>query len=257
MNENLLLLGFSAGAGLAAGAAARIILGILWGLRFPAIPAWKREKRKLPSLRDGPNGAFIAGSAVGGLIGGVLAFGTPAFANAVGIGSTSGALIGWFVYKNMQETQRMRLLREIAVLYEAVDFLTQAGYTIPQALRLGSVAASSLRPCVERCLARYSSDRARALEQFAREVNLPEAALLSSVLAHAEESGMALGRSALQEESRSLEELRRSLAELKVISKPLYFAVYRGLPLIAVGGVMAGPLAYRLIKMLQSLSSLN
>ncbi|SHE97457.1 hypothetical protein SAMN02745218_01185 [Desulfofundulus australicus DSM 11792] len=260
MTEYLLLLGFCAGAGLAGGASAAFILGVLRGLRFPAFPSRKflqvREKRELPSS-GGSNRAFIAGSAVGGFLGAVFGFGTPLFFNAVGIGSSGGALLGWFVYRNIQETRRLRLLREIAVLYEAVDFFTQAGYTIPQALRLGSVAAPSLRPCVERCLARYPSDRARALEEFAREVGLSEAALLSSILAHAEESGMALGRSALQEESRSLEELRRNLAELKVVSKPLYFAVYRGLPLIAVGGVMVGPLAYKLIKLLQTVSNLS
>lgn len=260
MIERLLLLVFSAGAGLTAGALVAFVLGAVKRLRIPATPFrdyWVKKSGRLTVQLSGPNRAFIFGSAAGALLVAAFTSGTPLFLNAVGIGSTSGALLGWFVHRNLQETRRLRLLREIAVLYEAVDFLTQAGYTIPQALRLGSVAAPSLRPCVERCLARYSSDRTRALEEFAREVGISEAALLSSILMHAEESGMALGRSALQEESRSLEELRRNLAELKVVSKPLYFAVYRGLPLVAVGGVMVGPLAYRLIKLLQSMSGLS
>ncbi|WP_084665136.1 hypothetical protein [Thermanaeromonas toyohensis] len=177
--------------------------------------------------------------------------------SSLGIGACAGALGGWLVYSNIRETRRLRLLREVAILYEAVDFFTLVGYTIPQALRLGSIATPSLRAHVERCLARYSRDRVRALEEFAREVNLPEAALLSSVLVHAEEAGMSMSRSALQEESRSLEELRRSLSELRVVSKPIYFAVYRGLPLIAVSSLLVGPLAYRLVVMLKMFSTLQ
>ena len=37
----------------------------------------------------------------------------------------------------------------------------------------------------------------------------------------------------------------------------LYFAVYRGLPFAAIGGVVVGPLAYRLIKTIQMITNLN
>jgi len=193
------------------------------------------------------------GMAAGGLAG-LLAAAGPKLAAFCAV---MGSFAGWFAARSINEAQRTRTLRELAVLYESVLFFTQAGYNIPQALQLGSVATPGIRAHVSRCLSRYTRDRVRAFEQFAHDVGLPEATLLASLLAHAEESGMELGRGALAEESRSLEELRRSLMEMKVVSKPVYFAVYRGLPVVAACGVAAGPLVYRLIKVLQTITSLN
>jgi Flp pilus assembly protein TadB len=258
VTELLLLAAFAAGAGLAAGAAAYAAAGLAAGLRLPLPSGRRRERVERPKARRaadaGANRALLAGGLAGGAIGALAAMGGPNLANAAAIGSLAGSLLGWYVRRNLLETRKLRLLREVAVLYESVHFFTEAGYTIPQAMRLASVSAPNLRPCVERCLARYSRERARAFEELARETGLSEAALLTAVLVHAEDSGLAFGQAALQEEGRNLEELRKTLAELRVMSKPLYFAIYRGLPLVAVGGVMTGPLVYRLVKMMQFLS---
>lgn len=197
------------------------------------------------------------GSAAGALAGLLGGLGTPLALKLAAYGFVAGGFAGWFVARGVNESRRTRLLRELAVLYEAVLFFTQAGYTIPQALELGSVATPGLRPHVARCLSRYTRDRTRALEQFAQDVALSEATLLASLLVHAEESGMELGHGALAEESRALEELRKSLAEMKVVSKPVYFAVYRALPLVAACGVVVGPLVYRLLKNIQMITNLN
>lgn len=197
------------------------------------------------------------GLAAGGAAGLLAGAGSPAALKLAAYGAVLGGLAGWFAARGVNEARRSKTLRELAVLYESVLFFTQAGYSIPQALQLGSVATPGIRPHVSRCLSRYTRDRIRALEQFAHDVGLPEATLLSSLLIHAEESGMEMGRGALAEESRALEELRRSLLELKVVSKPVYFAVYRGLPVVAACGVAVGPLVYRLVKVLQTIAGMN
>lgn len=266
MNKYVGLAGFAAGLALVVGviayAAADIITGVASGIAPGNFPRFRRlnrakNRKKANSGQGTMNTAFALGSTAGGLMGALFAWGSPAFYNTVGIGSAVGALAGWFLHNNMKESKRLKLLREVAVLYESVEFYTRAGYTIQQALKLGAVLTPLLSSRVERCLAAWPSGPSRALETFARDVNLPEAAVLSSVLVHAEESGMAFGASAVQEESRSLEELRKNLVELKIASKPLYFAIYRALPMAAVGGVMVGPLAFKLIKMLQMLTNLN
>jgi len=253
---------FAAGVATAAAAviypAAKSVLnsGGRRDLKVPQFPvsAGNLSADGLKSVLSGVNGAYAAGGLTGAFLAALL---TRANLQWTTMGGCLGSLVGWLIYNNIRETRRMRKIREVAALYEAVDFFTAAGYTIPQAMRLGMVTAPTLRSCVEKCLARYSRDRVHALEGFARDVDLPEAALLAAVLSHAEEAGVDASRSALQEESRALEELRKSLAQIRVISKPLYFAVYRGLPFAAIGGVVVGPLAYRLIKTIQMITNLN
>lgn len=202
------------------------------------------------SAEDYKNGMVLLGGLVAGVIFGYLVSG---FASARGTPLITGGLgtgAAWFLQKNIRETVKMRKLREIAALYESVVFYTKAGYTIQQSLRLGAVITPTIRPAVERCLAAWPSGPIRALEKFAEEVNIPEAATLSTVLMHAEESGMGYGSSAIEEESRALEALRQTLAELKIVSKPLYYCIYRALPLAAIAGMVVGPLVWRLIKVM-------
>jgi len=263
LNEYLLLVSFAGGLAAAAGAVAYIATGTLLSAASGIVPKTlprilrSNMKKNRKQAVEGVNAAFLLGSIAGGILGATFTWGSPAFFNTVGIGSTMGAIIGWFFYNNWKESKRLKLLREVAVLYESVEFYTRAGYTIQQSLKLGAVLAPSLRAQVERCLAAWPSGPARALENFAREVGLSEAAVLSSVLIHAEESGMAFGASAVQEESRNLEELRKNLVELKIASKPLYFAIYRALPMAAVGGVIVGPLVYKLQRVLQMIVDVN
>lgn len=208
--------------------------------RRAAVPLPEEERRMLRALGLGA----AAGAAFGLLLAGRFVPNLVFFCAALGAGAA------WFLQRGLGETERMRRMREVAVLYEAVDFYTRAGYTVRQALSLATAVVSAIRPAVERCLAAWPQGPVRALERMAEEVNLPEASVLATVLMHVEEAGVERGRAAVEEEARGLEALRRSLAELKVVSRPLYYCVYRALPLAAVGGVLVGPLVYRLVRLL-------
>ncbi|NSW83997.1 MAG: hypothetical protein HPY90_12130 [Syntrophothermus sp.] len=194
---------------------------------------------------------IMIGTLIGFTGGLMLAWGAP----QTHIFCLAGALIGYagakIYQRSVKDKERFQKMRELAVLAETVEFLSAVKYTIPQSFQFAAALMPKLKPLVDRCVARWPAGPERALGQFAEEVNLPEAAVLSSVLIHAQESGMEYVQKILQEESRSLEMLRRTLAEVKIVSKPMYFAIYRGLPLLAIGGILAGPLVYRVVQVLQ------
>lgn len=246
---------FASGVAVAVVGPVYLVLGRLLGLRDPLREGlrrldFSRARAAVPRGRDEGYRAVGVGAAAGGLFGLLLGLGVAQVFSVFALGCAFGAAAGWFVRRGAQDTQKLRKLRQVAALYEAVDFYTRAGYTIRQSLSLAVPLAPELRGAVEKCLAAWPAGPVRALERLAQEIGLPEAALLASVLAHAEESGISTGRAAIEEESRSLEALRQTLAELKIVSKPIYFAIYRALPLAAVGGIMTGPLVYRLLKVM-------
>lgn len=247
MTETVYLALFAAGVFLAFVPLLRLV--------FASTRAWKpRWKPKLP--RPGPErageekeGIVLLGGLLGGIFFGLLISGFTA-SSLVPVMGGLGMGVAWFIQKNTKETLKMRKLREIAALYESVVFYTKAGYTIQQSLRLGAVVTPTIRHAVERCLAMWPSGPVRALEKFAEEVDVPEAATLSTVLMHAVESGMSYGQGAIEEESRALDALRQTLAEIKIVSKPLYYCIYRALPLAAIAGVVVGPLVWRLLRVM-------
>ncbi|MGB9886806.1 MAG: hypothetical protein ACPLRW_07410 [Moorellales bacterium] len=246
---------FACGVAAAAACLAYLLFERLARLRDPLREGLRRLRRvdgRAASSRSREEGyeAVAAGAAAGALFGLLLGLGVSQTFAVLLLGAAVGAGGGWFVRRGAQDTQKLKKLRQVAALYEAVDFYTRAGYTIRQSLSLAVPLAPDLRGAVERCLAAWPAGPVRALDRLAQEIGLPEAALLASVLAHAEESGIGAGRTAIEEESRSLEALRQTLAELKIVSKPMYFAIYRALPLAAVGGIMTGPLVYRLLKVM-------
>lgn len=192
----------------------------------------------------------------GGAFGYLLALGTGAAAIAGVVGAFLGMGGSYLVRRSINDMKKTRIMREVAVLYETINFFTRGEgdeqrFTIVQALRYAAAITPTIRPMVQRCINSWAWGPARALERFAKEVDLPEANILSSVLTHAAISGMNYGRSAIEEGSRDLEELRHSLAEIRIANKPMYYTIYRGLPLVAMGGILLGPLVYHLASMLR------
>jgi hypothetical protein len=220
-----------------------------WQRRLQSLRAGPKRERESISQED----LVLLGGCIGGMLFAmVLTWGNPKLPVACMLGAGMGGGIVKFFQKNAEHTNRMKKLREIAVLSETIDFLTQVGYSIPQALRYGATITPVLRPHVEKCINNWATGAVSALNRFSREVGIPEAATLTSVLTHAQESGHDYARAAIKEEARSLEMLRETLSEISILSKPTYFAVYRGMPLAAILGLLIGPLIYRLTNVMGS-----
>lgn len=248
---------FGAGTAMAGAAVAKVCIEQLLNVHDPLRTLLRRSSKRKKRVQASPLKLLedYRGVAIGGIAGCLLMFfmglNTAHLPALCLLGLAVGAGLGWFAQRGAKETARLKKLRQIAALYEAINFYTRAGYTVQQSLALAVVLAPGLRRPVEKCLAAWPSGPVRALNKLADEIRLPEAAMLTSVLTHAQESGMSFGRAAIEEESRNLEALRQTLAELRIVSKPVYFAVYRAFPLAAIGGVVVGPLVYRLLKFLE------
>jgi Flp pilus assembly protein TadB len=231
------------------------------GSRLKSLRLYSGDAKSAKSDREQHEGNMTLASALGGAAFGVLlTLGTGAILIAGIAGSALGTAVSWFVRYSVREARKTEMMRELAVLYEIIDFFTQGEgefqhFTILQALRYGAVITPAIRPVVQRCIDAWPSGPVRALENFAKEVNLPEASILTSVLIHAEKSGMKYARSAMSEGSRDLENLRQMLAEIKIGSKPMYYMIYRMLPLAGVVGIVVGALFYHLMTMLSQFFS--
>jgi hypothetical protein len=105
-------------------------------LRSIANRTGKRKSEKKEISRDD---VILLGGCLGGMLFALMiAWGTSQVMLACIIGAGTGTGIVKFFQKNSEHTKRMKKLREIAILSETIDFLTQVGYSIPQALKYGA-----------------------------------------------------------------------------------------------------------------------
>ncbi|NLK53101.1 MAG: hypothetical protein GX295_11780 [Syntrophomonadaceae bacterium] len=197
---------------------------------------------------------LLLGLLVGLVLGLLLGWGTEYLWLSLSICGSIGIIASLFIKKSLDDLERLKKIKELAILHESISFYGDAGYTIQQSLQMASTLTPMLRPAIFRCLANWPYGSIQALYKFAEGVNLPEAEILASILAHAEESGIKFGQNAMEEEAHALESLRHSLVEIKIMSKPMYFAAYRALPLFSVSSIVVGALIYRVIIMLKSLA---
>lgn len=194
-------------------------------------------------------------SLAGLLIAVVVLWDTP----AMHVGAGLGILLGPVAVRIYRWTQRDSVkhikLRECAILYEAIDLYTQAGYTVEQALKMGAVLTPAIRPAVERCLAYWPQGPLRALEKMGGDIGLEEAEILISVLMQAVKAGPERVAGLLGEESTKLEELRQTMAEVRIAAKPVYQTAYFILPLAANMGIVLSVMSYRMIVMLNGMKA--
>lgn len=196
----------------------------------------------------------VVGSLTGLTLGLMVGAGTSSLIVIAFIGSIIGTVAAWFVRHAIGEARKTRMIRELAILYETIDFFTRGEsqhYTIRQALRYAVAITPTIRPYVQSCINNWASGPHRALENFAKEVNMPEAETLASILIHAEMSGMSYASASISEGSQDLEDLRNSLVEMRVNNAPLYLVIYRGLPTAGLLGILLGGLIQKMSYMLK------
>jgi len=169
--------------------------------------------------------------------------------------AVSGGVLGAFVVQVALRLQREAALgtqrREVVVLFEAVDTYLRAGMSMPYALACAKVLAPHLSKAVSACLAAWPSGSAQALEILRKKIDLPEADLMVSLLLQIEKTGVMNLEGVVRKEALNLERMREAAARAKIVTRPLYFVVYRLLPLLAVFGMFAGTLYWRLLHMLK------
>jgi len=198
---------------------------------------------------------ILYGPVIGLLFGMTIVWGTGSGTITAVIFMFVGFIINLFIKNSLKKTDESRLRTELAILYEVIDFYMAAGYTLPQSAQLGAAILPRLSPLIQRMLYAWPQGPGRALQILADEIPLKEAQVLTSILTYIEEAGYKQARSAVEEEARQLEVVRRTVSEMAIINKPLFYSVYRVLPVAALGGVVLGPLVYRLTTLLKIINS--
>ena len=220
------------------------------------------DKTKVERLKDSfKKKEEVTPSTIGALIGTLfiitlVPFKGVGFSNymlfiAFGVGL--GLIIGKLVEKIKKDKIYNAKVRELALISELIELFSMSGYQLNTILSLAIPLLSHIRPEVERCIARWPSGVDKALYALEKELNMEEAAVLVSVLVHANNIGVEYAKQVLQEESRNLELIRKTLVELKIASKPIYYSVYRVIPFAAAIAMGIVPLVYNILDILKIL----
>jgi hypothetical protein len=217
----------------------------------------RKEKIDLRSKFSSKEKEGVPKAVYGALIGAIIACLLVQGSDQMLLGITVGAILGYgagkFIDKVNIEREKSAKLREIALISEMVELFSYGGrYQINTILAISTNLIVKIRGDVEKCLHRWPYGTDAALYALEEDLKMEEAATLVSVLIHAQNSGMENMRIVLQEESRNLEILRRTLAERRISSKPLYYTAYRALPLISVGGIVVAPIVDQILNTLKA-----
>lgn len=235
----------SAGLGLAAGSWLLLAVKVLGSGRKVRVKTRtarpERDKRETAAVLTGMAGMLL------------LAWGSRPL--VLMIASTVGGALGLAAVRMLKKLreghERASAVRELTVLFEAVELYLRAGYNLPQALRAASLLTPRLRPAVTRCLTCWPQGASYALEVLRRELGMLEAEILVSLLSQVEKVGLKDLEGVIQREAHNLERLRQLAEEVNIAKRPLYFTMYRALPLAAAVGIIVGPLLYRVVGVLR------
>ncbi len=240
----------AAGLGLAAGAWALMTVKLLSYARRDRPREAGKKDRKPPDPRSARETAAVLAGMAGMLL---LGWGSKPWvaASLATLGGAAGLGLTRMMAKLKEGSDRAAAIRELTMLFEAVELYMRAGYALPQALRAAALLTPRLRRAVGECLACWPSGPRRALEVLRQNLNIPEAEILVSLLGQVDRVGLKNLEGVMQREAYNLERLRQLATEINIAKRPLYFTLYRALPLAAAVGIIVGPLLYRVAGVLR------
>lgn len=246
----VLVLLAAAGAGLAAGALAARVSAMPWGRGVMFLRRAVTLGGGGGALGRAPDGGVARLSALGALAGAVALAGLGWAALGAGVlaGAAAGPGLSFGWRWARRKAERVRRLRALVLLHEVVDLHVQAGYSLQEALAAAAECVPEYAPQLERCLRRWPQGPARALLLLGEELGVEGAEVLAAVLQGVLEAGEGRLAGALAEEGGVLARLEELAAEEQVGLRPLYQTLYLALPGLAVSGLMAVPLLYRVVE---------
>jgi hypothetical protein len=156
-----------------------------------------------------------------------------------------------YLIKLQKGIKHNRKMKDIAVLFEAVELYMKAGYSMYQAIMLSRALVPRIRKEIDICLDYWTAGPRKALEKFKEALDIEGGEILVSLLIHMEMAGIKDLQGILTREATNIERLRRMRNEIKLSIRPIYMMVYRFLPLGAVIGIITGPLLYRTYAVLK------
>lgn len=195
--------------------------------------------------------AMVAGT-VGSLLLAILGIGT----NYLFILAVVGLLIGAVACKGLYSFRRTAELYsrkcQVAVLFEAVEMYLRANMSLVQALYAAKSLTPLLNDAVRSCIVRWPSNPENALENLRKDIGVPEADVLVSLLHRINITGMKNLEGVIQREAQNIDQLRNVATRMKISSRPMYFMLHRVLPVVSILGMFLGSMFYHLSKSMQA-----
>lgn len=162
----------------------------------------------------------------------------------IGLAFGVGASKGYYAFRKTAEIYTRR--RQVAVLFEAVEMYLRSNMSLKQALFAAKSLTPQLNEAVMSCLIRWSANTDFALEMLRKEIGVPEADVLVSLLIRINQTGTKNLEGVIQRETQNIDKLRQVAARMKISSRPMYFMLHRALPAIAVLGMFLGSMYHHL-----------
>lgn len=237
---------FAIGLGLAAAGVALLLLaGAATGVKGVIGPSQKILSGYEPNWKREDKMAVLFGLAGGLMLAGFFRHTRYTFLLFF-LGLAAGALLAKAVHSLYQSSLEQEKKRQVAIFFEAVELYMRGGKSMPKAIGTAQKLTPLLRKAVQKCLHYWPKSPARALEEFRKEVDVPEAQILVSLLLRIEKSGINGMEGVIQRDAHNIERLRDMAARRTIFKRPMYFMMYRLLPTLTVLGMLIGSLYYRL-----------
>lgn len=173
------------------------------------------------------------------------------------VGYIVALIASYLVLKARKDMIKNQKMKDIAVLFEAVELYMKGGYSLVQALMLSRPLVPKLKKEIDVCLDYWSESPRKALEKFKEELNIEEGEILVSLLIYMEMAGTKDLSGILSREAFNVERLRRLKNETSISMRPIYLMAYRFLPLASAIGIITGPLLYRSFMVLRDTNILG
>lgn len=156
------------------------------------------------------------------------------------------------IYVQRKFTEEKRA-GEILLMYEIISIYIGAGCSLHQALSACENFIKFNRAALRKCLLIWSQGPEIAIREFAREVNNPEADILSGILQRAIVIGSEKMAKVLSEESMTMEKMRQMRIEQGLGAKSIVQTLYLILPGLALLGVTFAPVGYYIMNQIRTL----
>lgn len=166
----------------------------------------------------------------------------------VGMGLGAGIGKGFYTFHRTAELYTKR--RQVAVLFEAVEMYLRSNMSLKQALFAAKSLTPQLNKAVSSCIIRWPANPDHALEMLRKEIGVPEADVLVSLLVRINQTGSKNLEGVIQREAQNIDKLRQVAARMKISNRPMYFMLQRALPAIAVLGMFLGSMYHHLASSL-------
>lgn len=142
---------------------------------------------------------------------------------------------------------------EVLLMYEIISIYTKAGCTLQEALNACENFVKFNRSALRKCLLNFNHEPSKALREFAKDVDNPEADILSGILQRAVVVGASKMADILSEESMTMERMRQMRIEQGLGAKAVVQTLYLILPGLALLGVTMAPIGYYIVMQIKSL----